>query len=56
MYGNFIKLTDYCAMHLALLEMVLGSDRFLSLNAIQHECGCMIPSTSCIKNAKTPKA
>lgn len=45
-----------CAMHVVVLEMVVGSDRFLSLNTTQHECGCMISSTSCIKNAKTPKA
>lgn len=44
------------ALHVVLLEMGLSSYRFLSLNTTQHECGCMISSTSCIKNAKTPKA
>lgn len=45
-----------CTIYVVLLEMVLGSDIFLTLNTTQHECGCMISSTRCIKKAKMPKA
>lgn len=45
-----------CTIYVVLLEMVLDSGIFLTLNTTQHECGYMISSTSCIKKAKMPEA
>lgn len=44
-----------CAIYVVLLEMVLGSGRFLSLNTTQHECGYMISSTAVLRKPRYPR-